>query len=144
MRGDRGEAIADVAAGEGVLSAGGDVAAQTPLRRAGERIRAIDVAAMCAAGIERQRACRALPLSLGGEPGLRALRAAIAFLIRADFDAGASVSSSGEIELEPAIADEKNAAVIAVGGTGGGRHDHAVKTLARSARGNAWHRRVAG
>jgi molybdopterin molybdotransferase len=134
VRGDRGEAIADVAAGEGVLPAGGDITAQTPLRRAGERIRSIDVAAMCAAGIEgaSTRVPR-IAVVLGGEPGSRALRAAIAFLIRAVFGAGASVSS-GEIKLEPAIADEKNAAVIAVGGTGSGRHDCAVKTLARLGR----------
>jgi molybdopterin molybdotransferase len=130
----RGEAIADVAAGEGVLPAGGDITAQTPLRRAGERIRSIDVAAMCAAGIDgaSTRVPR-IAVVLGGEPGSRALRAAIAFLIRAVFGAGASVSS-GEIKLEPAIADEKNAAVIAVGGTGSGRHDHAVRTLARLGR----------
>ena len=37
LRGDRAEAIAAVAPGEGVLPAGGDATPRTPLRRAGER-----------------------------------------------------------------------------------------------------------
>ena len=52
LRGDRAEAIAAVAPGEGVLPAGGDAAARMPLRRAGERLRALDLALMTAAGIE--------------------------------------------------------------------------------------------
>src|SRR5580692_7415969 len=40
-----------VAPGEGTLPAGGDAASDKPLRRAGERLRGLDVAAMAAAGI---------------------------------------------------------------------------------------------
>ncbi len=47
LRGDRAEAIAAVSPGEGVLPAGGDATPRTPLRRAGERMRAIDIAVMC-------------------------------------------------------------------------------------------------
>src|SRR6516225_4032571 len=51
LRGDRTEAVAVVAPGEGVLPAGGDTAPSTALRRAGEYLRALDAAAMAAAGI---------------------------------------------------------------------------------------------
>jgi molybdopterin molybdotransferase len=132
VRGDRAEAVAAVAAGEGVLAAGGDAAPQVPLRRAGERIRLIDAAAMRAAGLDGASTRQPrIAVVLGGEPGSRPLRSAIAFLIRATLDAGAVVSHSGEITLEPALSDEKNDAVIAVGGTGSGPRDAAVKTLSR-------------
>jgi molybdopterin molybdotransferase len=51
LRGTRAEAVAPVAPGEGVLAAGGDAAPATALRRVGERLRALDLAAMAAAGI---------------------------------------------------------------------------------------------
>jgi molybdopterin molybdotransferase len=50
-RGDRTEAIAAVTPGEGVLPVGGDCTPRTPLRRAGESMRAIDIAVIAAAGI---------------------------------------------------------------------------------------------
>lgn len=135
FRGDHAEAIAAVAAGEGVLPAGGDATAQAPLRHTGERVRSIDIAAMHAAGLEGVsiREPR-IAVILGGEPGSRVLRAALALLVRATFDAGGAVSDSGDISLEPAVCNEKNAAVIAIGGTGSGRHDAAVQTLARLGR----------
>src|SRR4029077_1029128 len=45
-RGDRAEAVAPIAPGEGVLPAGGDAVSERPLRRAGERLRAIDAAVL--------------------------------------------------------------------------------------------------
>ncbi len=46
-------AIASVAPGEGVLPAGGDAMPDTPLRRAGSRVRSLDIPAMSALGIGR-------------------------------------------------------------------------------------------
>src|SRR5262249_27663626 len=51
LRGDRAEAVAALAPGEGVLPAGGDATPSTALRRAGEYLRALDAAALAAAGI---------------------------------------------------------------------------------------------
>ncbi len=51
----RHEAVAPVASGDGVLPAEGDVALGAILRRAGERLRPIDVAVLMAAGIEHVR-----------------------------------------------------------------------------------------
>ena len=52
IRGGRIEAVAALAPGEGVLPAGDDATPRRPLRRAGERLRALDIAVMAAAGIE--------------------------------------------------------------------------------------------
>lgn len=132
IRGDHAEAIAAVAAGEGVLPAGGDATPQVPLRRAGERVRSVDIAAMHAAGIERVliREPR-VAIVLGGEQGSRPLRAALALLVRAAFDAGATVTNDADASFERAVADEQNDAIIAAGGTGSGGHDAAVVNLGR-------------
>ena len=57
----RAEALAPVNPGDGVLPAGADCDAAVPLRRAGERLRAVDVAALTAAGVAqvsvRSRGC---------------------------------------------------------------------------------------
>jgi hypothetical protein len=50
-RGKSAEAIAPVTPGEGVLLAGGDASCRVPLRRAGERLRQLDIAALAVVGI---------------------------------------------------------------------------------------------
>lgn len=131
-RGDRLEAVAAIAAGEGVLPAGGDAAEHTPLRRAGERLRAVDIAAMQAAGIEE--VTLRLPrihIVRGGEAAPSPpLDAARAVLIPLAGEAGAVVAGKS-IALEAALGDEEASAVIAIGGTGSGRRDAAVHRLAR-------------
>jgi molybdopterin molybdotransferase len=135
LHGARPEAVTPVTAGEGVLPAGGDTAAHSLMRRSGERIRSVDVAAMRAAGIEGAlvREPR-MAVVVGGEPGTRPLHAAVGFLVGAAFDAGAKVPDSPDVTLEVAVADENNDAIIAVGGTGSGQSDAAVQTLARFGR----------
>ncbi|HUD86171.1 MAG TPA: molybdopterin-binding protein [Xanthobacteraceae bacterium] len=134
VRGHRAEAVAAVAAGEGVLPAGGDAGPQTPLRRAGECVRAIDVAVMAAAGITDVtiRAPR-IDVVWGGDARSPVINAALATLILVAGEAGAVVTGRS-ITLEPALGDEETAVVIAVGGTGSGRRDAAVQTLARFGR----------
>jgi molybdopterin molybdotransferase len=134
-RGDHIDAIAAVAAGEGVLPVGGDATPHVPLRAAGERLRSVDIAAIRSAGLEgvsiRSPQLGVVP---GGEPGSQACRSALAMLIRATFDAGATVSKSADISLEAAVSNQNNAAIIAIGATGSGRHDTAVRNLARLGR----------
>ena len=135
IRGDQAAAVASVTPGEGVLSAGGDVAQDGVLRRAGERMRSVDMAAIQAAGIGHAsiREPR-VALVLGGEPGTRPLHAVLGFAIRAIAKAGATVSGNRDMTFEGASADEQNDAILAVGGTGSGSRDAAVKTLARLGR----------
>jgi molybdopterin molybdotransferase len=135
LRGKQAEAVAPVMAGEGVLPAGGDAAPRSLMRRAGERMRSVDVAAARAAEIQSAlvREPR-IAVVAGGEPGTRPLHAAAACLVDAVLDAGAKVSSSPDMTLAAAVADANNDAIIAVGGTGSGRRDTAVATLARLGR----------
>jgi molybdopterin molybdotransferase len=134
FRGEQADAIAPVTAGEGVLPAGGDAGPYSLMRRAGERMRSIDIVAVQAAGIKsaliRQPRIAVVlgvepMLPLGGVPGL---------LVRSVFKAGATVSNKPGMTLESAVADDKNDAIIAFGGTGSGRNDNAVQGLARVGR----------
>jgi len=134
MRGDRAEAIAAVAPGESVLAAGGDVPARMPLRRAGERLRPIDIAVLAAAGVENVTVRRPrIRLARGGAAGGSAIAAALDFLIHAISSAGGSILDLHETvqSLDAALSggDADADAIVAVGGTGEGRHDRAVRTL---------------
>jgi molybdopterin molybdotransferase len=134
---ERGEATAPVAPGEGALLAGGDAASGTPLRRAGEQLRALDIAAIAAAGITDVwvREPR-VHIACGSVPATPLTDAALDMLAQAATAAGCAVldlhRQAGA--LDRAIADENVDAVIAVGGTGSGRRDAAVHTLAQLGR----------
>ncbi len=133
-RGDRAEAIAAVSPGEGVLPAGGDCTPRTPLRRAGESVRTIDIAVIATAGIAQLtvRSPRIL-IVRGGATSDPPIDAACEMLARTATAAGGVVLDARRQKggLDWGLADESADAVIALGGTGGGRRDAAVKTLAR-------------
>jgi len=132
QRGDRLEALTAAAPGEGVLPAGGDV--MGPLRRAGERIRAVDLAVMSAAGIN-EVTVRAPNLHVvrGSTARSPLVEAAIAAIRRAAAEAGCVVTGQS-ISLEAALGDSGADAVVALGGTGSGTRDRAVHTLAQQGR----------
>lgn len=133
LHGDRAEAIAALAPGEGVLQAGGDAAPATVLRRAGARLRAIDVAAMAAADIaEVSIRSPRIAVVRGGAARTPILDAAHALLVHAVTRAGARLSDQDT--LEQALTDRQSDAVVVVGGTGGGRRDRAVQQVVRSGR----------
>ena len=137
QRGDRAEAIAAVAAGEGVLPAGGDVSPRTPLRRAGERLRVLDIAIATAAGIAEVTVREPrIRIACGSAAMTPSIDAALVMLARAVTGAGGIVlGARGEAgHLDEALTDDRADAVIAIGGTGSGRHDVSVQTLARLGR----------
>jgi molybdopterin biosynthesis enzyme len=128
-RDGRFAAIASVAPGDGVLTAGGDVKAGTLLRRAGAVVRATDAAAFAAAGIAQAtvrepRVCVA-PARSGND---LVIMAAVELLASAVTAAGAVVSRSTDVAT--ALADSEFDASIVVGGTGVGRNDASVRALA--------------
>jgi molybdopterin molybdotransferase len=133
-RGGRVEAIAVVSPGECVLPAGGDCTPRAPLRRAGASVRAIDIAVIAAAGIAEvtvrsPRIC----IACGSTMKTPLIASALDALARAAAAAGCTVLEAqreGE-GLDLALADDSADAVIALGGTGSGRQDAALKTLAR-------------
>ena len=134
LRGDNAVAVAPVVAGEGVLPAGGDVPAHTPLRRAGERVRAVDLAVGAAAGIKEVTV--RLPkvhVVWGGDARSPVIEMAMATIIRVTGEAGGMVARR-TTALELALADSDVDAIIAIGGTGSGQRDTAVHVLARHGR----------
>jgi molybdopterin molybdotransferase len=133
-RDNRAEAIAAVSPAEGVLPAGGDCTLRTPLRRAGESVRSIDIAVIAAAGIaEVMVRSPRIRIACGSTVKTPLIESALDVLAHAAAAAGCTVLEAqreGE-GLDRALADESADAVIAVGGTGSGRRDAAVNTLAR-------------
>jgi molybdopterin biosynthesis enzyme len=131
LRGDRAEAIAAVTPGEGMLPAGGDVSARTPFRRAGERLRDLDVAVLSAAGIAEVSVRKPrLRIACGTAAKTPVIDAALALLARLVSNSGGTVIDDAG-SLEAALADDQADAVFAIGGTGSGRNDRSVRTLAR-------------
>jgi molybdopterin biosynthesis enzyme len=123
------QALAPIAVGDGVLPAGTDAAAGLKLLLTGTRLRRIDVALLTALGIER------VPIR---EPRVRVVRAGkgaaidgAAALIAAAIDSESAVAVRDDTALEAALTDDGEDAVVAIGGTGSGRNDSSVRTLAR-------------
>jgi len=131
LHGDRAEAIAAIAPGDGVLQAGGDARPTTAMRSAGARLRAVDVAAMAAAGIA-DVAVRLPRVAVVRSSAARTaiLDAAHAVLVHAVTQAGGSLWDSADT-FDEALNDRQSDAVIVVGGTGSGRRDNAVQQVAR-------------
>jgi molybdopterin biosynthesis enzyme len=136
VRDGRAEAICAVTAGEGVLLAGADADGATALRLEGHRLHAVAAAALAAAQVSR--------VSIR-EPRLRVVRArsadpiidaAAALLAHAVAAAGGVVPDDGAdgLRLEEALQRDDADAVVAIGGTGSGRDDASVATLARLGR----------
>jgi molybdopterin biosynthesis enzyme len=122
-------ALASVAPSEGVLPAGGDAADGAPLMRMGRRLDRLHVALLAAAGVTAVHA-RAPRLRLvRARPQADAMiDAAIACIADAAAGMGGDVVT-GE-ELAGALADTAADAIVIVGGTGCGRNDTTVRTLA--------------
>jgi molybdopterin molybdotransferase len=136
LRGDRAEATAAVAPGDGILPAGGDAAPATVLRRAGAHLRALDLAVMRAVGIaEVTTRSPRIALARAGRGKTPMLDAAHAMLAHCIGQTGSVVM---ETAFAKALGDAQFDAVISIGGTGSGRRDDAVQDLARLGRVEAY------
>jgi molybdopterin biosynthesis enzyme len=111
-------------AGDGVLAAGSDAAPAHPLRRAQERLRAVDVAALQAVGVARvmTRGLRVRVVSVGADAAALAIARGVAAH-------GANVIFVRD--LQRALTEQADA-LIAVGGTGAGHNDQSVTRLAQA------------
>jgi molybdopterin molybdotransferase len=131
------EAIAAIVAGEGVLPAGADAEQSSSLLQDGERLNRIQAAVLAAAGISRIFVREPNMRVIRARPGPDAiLDAAADFVARAADAAGgaAQADRSESLRLDDALRDPEADAVIAIGGTGCGRNDASVSTLARLGR----------
>jgi molybdopterin biosynthesis enzyme len=128
------EAIAPITSGEGVLPAGADADGATALRHEGQRLGAVAAAALAGAQVSRIRIRepRLLVVRAGprGDPIIDAAAALVAHAIAA---AGGVALDDCE-GLEDVLRRQDADAVIAIGGTGSGRNDASVSTLARLGR----------
>jgi molybdopterin molybdotransferase len=127
------EALAPVAPGDGVLQAGADAGHREVLRRAGERLRASDLAAMRALGIGSARVRR--PRLLIGRARTHrdpVSDAVVAWLNQAvTADGGEPLTAVAGAHMPTLLSGPNADGFVIVGGTGSGREDHAVSTLAR-------------
>ena len=125
------EALATINPGDGVLAAGGDNDPAIPLRRSGERLRMIDLAALAATGLSRLavREPRVRLLPLRGS----AIVIAAARLIAGDIErrGGTVKLDDAGRDLGTVLAAENTDAIVVIGGTGSGRNDTGVHTMAR-------------
>jgi molybdopterin molybdotransferase len=127
------EALMALNPSDGVLAAGGDCEPGLPLRRAGERLRPTDLAALASAGLARVtvREPRVRVLPLRGST----IVSAAARLVASDIErrgGSARVEESGRLDV--AIGAESADCIVAIGGTGSGRNDTSVHVLAREGR----------
>jgi molybdopterin biosynthesis enzyme len=134
----RYEALAAVTPGEGVLPAGGDVAAGTVLRRAGTRLRGIDVAVLTAAGIDqvsvRTPHIQVLRSRTGNDVVIDAAQALLADALAAEGATLSGETAGVTPDLSSGLRNTAADAVIVIGGTGSGRNDRSVNALARAGR----------
>jgi molybdopterin biosynthesis enzyme len=125
--------LASVAPGDGVLAAGADAGHREVLRRAGERLRASDLAAMRALGIGSARVRR--PRLLIGRARTHRdpiADAVVAWLNQAvAADGGEPLTAVAGAHMPTLLSGPNADGFVIVGGTGSGRDDHAVTTLAR-------------
>jgi len=136
LRAGVAEALAPAAPGEGVLQAGADAGHREVLRRAGERLRASDLAAMRALGIGSARVRR--PRLLIGRARTHrdpVSDAVVTWLSQAvTADGGEPLAAAAGAHILAQLAGPNADGFVIVGGTGSGREDHAVTTLARAGR----------
>ena len=131
-RNGQAQALAPVAPGEGVLAAGADVASGAALLSAGRRLGPAQLALLAAAHVTavqvrapRVRLLRSRP---GGDAVIDAAAQCIADAIEAE--SGIAVAHEPDTSLEPGLTDTSADAVVVIGGTGSGRNDTIVRTLA--------------
>jgi molybdopterin molybdotransferase len=134
VRDGRAEAIAPITSGEGVLPAGADADGAAALLYEGQRLGAVAAAALAGAQVSRIMIREPRLLVVRARPrGDPIIDAAAAFLAHAITAAGGVALADCE-GLEDALQRQDADAVVAIGGTGSGRNDTSVSTLARLGR----------
>ena len=125
-------ALAPVVSGEGVLPVGIDAASGAILVRAGRRLSPLHIALLAATGIERVRIREPrLRIARAGPGPDRVLDAVVEIVTDAIGRAGAlAVPAEMNATMAHALTHPDSDAVVIVGGTGCGRNDNAVTTLA--------------
>lgn len=133
------EASAPATAGEGITAAGAEVAKGALLRRIGHSLRASDAAVLTSCGIGTVAVRRPrIALISTSVPTLAEADTVSPVVSRVVEAAGGTVDVIRGAHLEETLLNKRVDAVIAIGGTGAGRRDASVDTLARIGK-LAWH-----
>jgi len=132
-RGGNGEMHAAITPGEGVLMPGIDARVGEVLRRTGQRLRAVDVAAMQALGITGARVRKPhIRVARAGQSRDDIADAIADWLTHAiAVGGGEPVTTSHGLDVEALITGGSVDAVVMIGGTGAGARDNAVHALKR-------------
>lgn len=126
------EVHAPATPGDGVMSAGADAASGGVLRRAGERLRPSDVAVLRVAGIANVSVrMPRITIFCASVPTRSTADTISPLLVRAIEAEGCVAGVAQAASLETALLDRACDAIVTIGGTGSGRRDGSVKTLAR-------------
>jgi molybdopterin molybdotransferase len=138
LRDSVAEAMAAAVSGDGVLAASADAAAGHILCRAGERLRAIDVALLRAMGVARVSVRPPRLVIVTANLFIDAVDDTVAPLLARDITcAGGNAdilrgAHDGTSTLDRVLEENGEAdAFVIVGGSGAGHHDASVRTLAR-------------
>jgi molybdopterin biosynthesis enzyme len=129
VSGKMAQAIASATIGDGILPAGADAGMDKPIAKAGQLLRASDIAALTACGVSSTTI---------REPNICVVRsgandkanATVALIVKVLEKSGARVTQDDG--LARALRRSDCDAIVAIGGTGSGRGDKAVETLSRS------------
>ena len=127
-----GEALAPVGPGEGVLPAGGDIAAGDVLLSAGRRLRATQLSVLALAGIERVSVRIPRVRLVAARPEDAVLETILA-IVAGDVAAASARPQRPDNDdgVDDALQAEGTDVVVVIGGTGTGRSDTSVVALAR-------------
>jgi molybdopterin molybdotransferase len=125
--------VTAVTPGDGVLRVGADADGATALVRDGRRLRAAAAAALAGAGISGINIREPRVLVIRARPSDDPIIDAAADLVAHAIAAAGGVVLGGR-GLEDALRRHDADAVVAIGGTGSGRNDMSVATLARLGR----------
>jgi molybdopterin biosynthesis enzyme len=124
------EAVGSVAPGEGVLAAAGDAAAGATLARAGQRLRASDVAAFPAAGVSKVAVRAPEVRVVTTKAGLDGVAALVAAALAAEGAVPTHMHAQDAGALADALTAPGADTVMTIGGTGEGRTDGTAHTVA--------------
>lgn len=124
------QALAPVGPGDGVLAAGGDAARGATLLEAGRPLQRLQIEVLAAAGITAVRVRTPRLRLVRARSGDAFIDAAIACVADAIGSMGGVAVTAEPDGLASALADAAVDAVVVVGGTGSGRNDATVHTLA--------------
>lgn len=138
MAGGTAEALASAFAGEGVLAAGADAEPGRALRRAGERVSDLDLALLRAAGVPRLCVREPRLHVVTANARIDAVDDTVALIIARAIERAGGIAPVTRLALDGERLDQalavKADATIVIGGTGMGRGDASVRTLARVGR----------